>query len=155
LEVAVEVADVVNHLEMVEQVISIVLLCFRQVAVLVPLPTTQGQMAELVLDQPEQAEDLADIVDILVMVLPEQAVAVQVVMLGVAEEAARGTVFAASQVRAEEVEVVLVAQDNILAEAAELDCSGKAVAEPAVYGLQITHVAVVVDPVEVLVLLLQ
>jgi hypothetical protein len=89
------------------------------------------------------------------MVPPEQAEAVLVVMPGPVATVACGTVSAVMQVRAEEAEVVLVAQDNILAEAAELGCLVKAVAEPAAYGLQITHVVVAVDPVEVLVLLLQ
>jgi hypothetical protein len=123
--------------------------------VLVLLQITQGHVAELVLDQPEPAADLVDIVDILVMVPPEQVAAEQAGMPVPAEKVAHGTASAALRAQVVVAAAVLVVQDNILVEAAALAFLGKAVVEPAAYGLQITHVEVVEDLVEVLVLLLQ
>jgi hypothetical protein len=112
-------------------------------------------VAEPVLEVLEPAVDLVDIVDILVMVPPEQVVVEQAVMPVPAEKAACGTVPAARRAQVAVAVAVQVAQDNIPVEAAALAFLGKAVMELAAYGLQITHVEVVEDLVEVLVLLLQ
>jgi hypothetical protein len=112
-------------------------------------------LAEPVLDQPEQAEDPADIVDILVMVPLEQVAAAPVDMPAMAEMAACGTAQTARQAPVAVEVALLVAQDNILAEAAVLDYLDKVLTESAAYGLQITHAEAVVDLMAVLVLLLR
>jgi hypothetical protein len=112
-------------------------------------------MAEPVLDQPEQAEDPADIVDILVMVLLEQVAAAPVDMPAMAEMAACGTAQTARQAPVVVEVVLLVAQDNILAEEAVLDYLDKVLTESAAYGLQITPKGVAAAVVAVLVLLLR